>query len=82
MALVIACLGFVVFRRMVDRIARLAVNVRLPIAANRETPGADEAVVRVPALGQVAEIGQLAGAFRQMLEDLRTSTSWQRRSST
>src|SRR6266705_1147387 len=38
MALVIACLGFVVFRRLVD------------------------------------EIAQLAGAFHQMLEDLRAST--------
>lgn len=74
MALIIACLGFVVFRRLVDQIARLAANVKLPIAADQEVPDADEAAVRVPGLGQVAEIGQLAGAFHQMLEDLRTST--------
>ena len=36
MALIIACLGFVVFRRMVDQIARLAVNVKLPIPADQE----------------------------------------------
>src|SRR3989337_2643425 len=75
MALIIACLGFVVFRRLVDQIARLAANVRLPIPADQQLPGADEAAVRVPVLGQVAEIGQLAGTFHQMLEDLRTSTT-------
>jgi len=74
MALLIACLGYVVFRRLVDQIARLAANVKLPIPADRELPDAAEVAVRVPGLGQVAEIGQLAGAFHQMLEDLRTST--------
>ena len=28
----------------------------------------------MPALGHISEIGQLAGAFQQMLEDLRSST--------
>src|SRR6267378_1956616 len=74
MALVIACLGFVVFRRLVDQIARLAVNIKGPISANQEVPDASEAAARLPGLGQVAEIGQLAGAFYQMLEDLRAST--------
>src|SRR6266851_3142123 len=74
MALVIACLGFVVFRRLVDQIARLAVNIKGPISANQEVPEASEAAARLPGLGQVAEIGQLAGAFHQMLEDLRAST--------
>src|SRR3989304_2851751 len=74
MALIIACLGFVVFRRMVDQIARLAVTVRLPIPADQELPGADVVAARVPVLGQVAEIGQLASAFHQMREDPRTST--------
>src|SRR5881396_2256618 len=68
MALVIACLGFVVFRRLVDQIARLAVNVRQPVAAD-QLSDAQQAPTRVPGLGQVAEIGQLAGAFHQMLED-------------
>src|SRR5712691_7583007 len=74
MALVIACLGFVVFRRLVDQIARLAVNIKGPTSANQEVPDASEAAARLPGLGQVAEIGQLAGAFHQMLEDLRAST--------
>src|SRR4030095_5299599 len=56
MALIIACLGFVVFRRMVDQIARLAVKVQIP-------PGETSAVSvgeppRVPGLGHVSEIGQ------------------------
>src|SRR6266496_2573840 len=74
MALVIACLGFVVFRRLVDQIARLAVNIKGPTSADQEVPDASEAAARLPGLGQVAEIGQLAGAFHQMLEDLRAST--------
>src|SRR6266542_2082947 len=57
MALIIACLGFVVFRRLVDQIARLAVSVKLPIPADQAVPDAGEAAGRVPALGQVAEIG-------------------------
>jgi len=65
---------FVVFRRLVDQIARLAVNIKGPISANQEVPDASEAAARLPGLGQVAEIGQLAGAFHQMLEDLRAST--------
>jgi len=73
MALVIACLGFVVFRRLVDQIARLAVNVSQPLTADQFSE-AQQAPKPVPGLGQVAEIGQLAGAFHQMLEDLRAST--------
>ena len=73
MALIIACLGFVVFRRLVDQIARLAREVNLPLLRDEPLPGAMEPS-RVPALGQVAEIGQLASAFHQMLEDLRAST--------
>ena len=74
MALIIACLGFVVFRRLVDQISRLAINVTLPISAHQKLLDAGKVAARVPVLGQVAEIGQLAGAFHQMLEDLRTST--------
>src|ERR1700736_5930229 len=54
MALVIACLGFVIFRRMIDQITRLAANVRTPISADREVPDAREAAAPVPGLGQVA----------------------------
>ena len=74
MALIIACLGFLVFRRLVDQIARLAAKVQLPLADADAALGTVAAPQRVPALGHVAEIGQLAGAFQQMLEDLRTST--------
>ena len=74
MALIIACLGFIVFRRLVDQIARLAVKVQLPPG---EAPAASDVAgepQRVPALGHISEIGQLAGAFQQMLDDLRSST--------
>ena len=74
MALIIACLGFLVFRRLVGQIARLAVKVQLPLAEVDATLGSAAESQRVPALGHVSEIGQLAGAFHQMLEDLRAST--------
>jgi signal transduction histidine kinase/CheY-like chemotaxis protein len=74
MALIIACLGFVVFRRMVDQIARLAVKVQLPPAEANAALGAAGEPPRVPGLGHVSEIGQLTGAFQRMLDDLRSST--------
>src|SRR5215470_81380 len=60
MALIIACLGFLVFRRLMDQIARLAGTVTLPFPAEAEALDATVAAARVPAIGQVAEIGQLA----------------------
>src|SRR2546427_11689351 len=73
MAVITAGLGLGGFRPLVDRIARLAREVNLPILADEPLPDATQPG-RVPALGQVAEIGQLAAAFHQMLEDLRAST--------
>jgi GAF domain-containing protein len=74
MALIIACLGFIVFRRLVDQIARLAVKVQLPPGEALAASDLAAEPQRVPALGHVSEIGQLAGAFQQMLGDLRSST--------
>ncbi|HEX6775999.1 MAG TPA: GAF domain-containing sensor histidine kinase, partial [Methylomirabilota bacterium] len=72
MALIIACLGFVVFRRMVDQISRLAVKVQIPSGETSAVSVGEPQ--RVPGLGHVSEIGQLAGASQQMLDDLRAST--------
>src|SRR5262245_44526746 len=74
MAVVIACLGFVVFRRLVDQIVRLATPLRLPTGARGASLGPTDAVGRVPAVGHGGEIGQLTGAFHHMLDDLRAST--------
>src|SRR5262247_4299948 len=74
MAVIIACLGFVVFRRLVDQIVRLAAPLQLPIGARGAILGPTDAPGRVPALGHVGEIGQLTGAFHQMFDDLRAST--------
>src|SRR5215472_14050381 len=74
MAVVIACLGFVVFRRLVDQIVRLATRLRLPTGAGDAILGPTNAPGRLPALGHVGEIGQLTGAFHQMHDDLRAST--------
>ena len=74
MAVFIACLGFIVFRRMVDQISRLAVKVQLAPGEAAAASDVVSAPERVPGLGHVSEIGQLAGAFQQMLDDLRAST--------
>ncbi len=74
MAVIIACLGFIVFRRLVDQISRLAVKVRLAPGEPAAASGVVRGPERVPGLGHVSEIGQLAGAFQQMLDDLRAST--------
>src|SRR5205814_1033505 len=69
-ALTIAVLGFVVFRRLVGRIADLA--SRLNVRADSATLDADSA--DVPAVGTVGEIGEIANAFGSLLKDLRSST--------
>ena len=67
-ALVVSVLGFVVFRRMIGQVARLADGLQAPAG----TPVA--AAGNVPGLGQVTEISQVTGAFYQMLQDLRGAT--------
>jgi signal transduction histidine kinase/CheY-like chemotaxis protein len=68
LALAIAVLGFAVFRRTVGQVARLAQDLQATPA--RAPAGA----APVPALGQVTEIAQVAGAFYHMLGDLRGAT--------
>src|SRR5467141_2584793 len=74
MAVIIACLGFIVFRRMVDQISRLAVKVQLAPGEAGAASGVTIEPERVTGLGHVSEIGLLANAFQQMLDDLRAST--------
>ncbi|HEV8586779.1 MAG TPA: ATP-binding protein [Methylomirabilota bacterium] len=69
LALTVAVLGFVVFRMMVDRVARLAGALARPGGAARPADGG-----AIPGLGHVTEIGQIGDAFSRMLEDLRGST--------
>ncbi len=73
LSLLLAVLGFVVLRRMLGQITRLAEAMAAPVAATltRAAPVVESAV---PGLGRVAEIGQIGGAFARMLEDLRSST--------
>lgn len=70
-ALLLAVLGFLILRRMVGQIARLASAVIAPAPG---TPEAAAVTAAVPGLGHIAEIGQIGGAFARMLEDLRSST--------
>src|SRR5262245_7477004 len=62
-ALGVSLLGFLVFRRMVGQISRLADGLGQP----RQADSADDApVASVPGLGAVTEINQVTGAFYQM----------------
>jgi signal transduction histidine kinase len=72
-AVAVSVLGFVVFRRMVGQIARLAGGLHVPMSSEPGKAG-DGGLAVVPGLGQVTEIGQVTGAFYQMLEDLRGAT--------
>jgi signal transduction histidine kinase len=69
LAVAVAVLGFVVFRLMVDRIARLAGALT---GSGEAAPAA--ATAAIPGLGRVTEIGQIGDAFTRMLDDLRGST--------
>jgi signal transduction histidine kinase/HAMP domain-containing protein len=76
LAVVIALLGFVIFRQMVDRITDQITG--LGQVAQGQVPDTlpatgDKAAV-VPGLGRVAEIGEIAQAFSGMLRELRSST--------
>jgi signal transduction histidine kinase/HAMP domain-containing protein len=76
LALIIALLGFVIFRQMVDRISdrildlNRAVEGRMPEAL----AASSEQSASVPGLGRIAEIGDIAQAFSGMLRELRAST--------
>jgi len=88
LALIIALLGYVLFRRLTSRVAELGralgqVVMTPPASATAATPGAAPAVqppkaqgasAAVPGLGQVSEIGEIAQAFGRMLVELRAST--------
>lgn len=66
LAVLVAIVGFMVFRRMVDRISRLAQAVGAPKSAT------------VPGLGRVAEIAQIRRAFKRLREELRGSAEHRR----
>src|SRR5215468_2107268 len=75
LAVAVAGVGFVVFRRTVDQVARLAQNLQAPAPRGAAAPpAAPVAAEAVAGLGEVTEISQVAGAFHHMLADLRGST--------
>jgi signal transduction histidine kinase len=85
-ALVIALLGYVLFRRLTQRVADLGralgqalgapavAPVEKKAALPAATPAKGSATAAVPGLGQVNEIGEIAQAFGRMLGELRAST--------
>jgi signal transduction histidine kinase len=73
-AVAVSVLGFLVFRRMVGQIARLANGLQVSRSSEPGAVAGDGGPAVVPGVGQVTEIGQVTGAFYQMLEDLRGAT--------
>jgi signal transduction histidine kinase/HAMP domain-containing protein len=74
LALLVAVLGFVVFHRLVGRISEFAQALAAPNPAELAAAPVRTGAPTVPGVGQVSEIGQIAGAFNRMLGDLRAST--------
>jgi signal transduction histidine kinase/HAMP domain-containing protein len=76
LALIVALLGFVILRQVMDRISdrimELNQVVEGKVPATLVPASAQSAVV--PGLGQIAEIGDIAQAFSGMLRELRAST--------
>jgi len=75
LALAIALLGYVLFRRLTGRVADLGRALGQAVIAPAATSTtAKSATGAVPGLGQVNEIGEIAQAFGRMLVELRAST--------
>jgi len=72
-AVVVSVLGFLVFRRMVSQIARLAEAVQASAAGKPVDVARGPGSAIVPSLAEVTELGQLTAAFRQLVEDLRAA---------
>jgi two-component system NtrC family sensor kinase len=75
LAVIIALLGFVVFRQMVDRISDRIFDLNRVVQGHVDSvPARTEQANIVPGLGAIAEIGDIANAFSGMLRELRAST--------
>ncbi len=66
LALFVSVLGFLVFRRMVGQIVRLAEAFQASASGEGFAAPADARSPVVPTLAEVPEIGQITTAFRQM----------------
>ena len=73
-ALVIAFLGFVLLRGLIDRVSRLAQTVAAPAPTEASARPSDAVDVSVPGFGRLDEISQIAAAFDRLFEDMRAST--------
>jgi signal transduction histidine kinase/CheY-like chemotaxis protein/HAMP domain-containing protein len=74
LALAVSVGGFLLFRRLVSQIGRLAETVQATAAGQPVAVPDESGSVVVPKLAEVTEIAQLTAAFRQMVEDLRGAT--------
>ena len=76
LALLVALLGFVILRQVMDRISDRILDLNRVVEgrAPESLASATTQSAAVPGLGQIAEIGDIAQAFSGMLRELRAST--------
>ena len=74
LAVIVSVVGFILFRRLVSQLARLAETVQATAAGKPVVVPDQSGSVVVPRLAEVTEISQLTAAFRQMVEDLGAAT--------
>jgi len=74
LALTIAGLGFLVFRRMMDRIGQLVQAVAPSKPGELAAAPGETDLPIVPGVGAVAEIVQISEGFNRLLENMRGST--------
>jgi signal transduction histidine kinase/HAMP domain-containing protein len=74
LALIVALLGFVILRQVMDRISERIFDLNRVIEGKAPAAPTAPQSAAVPGLGQIAEIGDIAQAFSGMLRELRAST--------
>ncbi len=74
LAVIVSVVGFILFRRLVSQLTRLAETVQATAAGKPVVVPDQSGSAVVPRLAEVTEISQLTVAFRQMVEDLGAAT--------
>jgi signal transduction histidine kinase len=74
LALAIAVSGFLVFRKLVDRISTLVKALAMSKISEPDGVLVEAGASSIPGLGTVDEIGQMGDLLRRLLTDLRSST--------
>ncbi len=74
LAVVVALLGLVLFRGILNRVSKLAEALRAPSSGSRGGSQEEVPALTVPGLGIIAEVAQIREVFFQTLGELQRST--------